>query len=105
MDPSGLLVGRHRRQRTSALIDASVTDDLLTIIVRRVNRFGVRIPRRWAGVAPIPLTDLPKQLSVRGAHREGDRVRFRLEIPELTGSFDLAQIRTAIVAGTTLIIF
>ncbi|WP_216892006.1 hypothetical protein [Nocardia alni] len=104
-DPSGLLVGRHRRQRTRALIDASVIDDLLTIVVHRVSRCGVRIPRRWARVAPIPLTDLPKDIRVRSTRREGDRVRFQLEIPELTASFDLAQIRSAIVAGTTLVIF
>ncbi|WP_067885081.1 hypothetical protein [Nocardia vaccinii] len=101
----GLITARHRRLRIQALVDASVTNDLLTVRVRRASWMGVRFPRRAFTVTPIPLTDLPKQLAVRSAERDGELVRFHVDVPEITGSFDLAQMRSAIVAGTTLIIF
>jgi hypothetical protein len=105
VDAGGLIVARHRRLRLRALVDASITDNLLTVTVLRASRSGIRVPRRWASVAPMPLTDLLKNIRVRSAGHEGERVRFQLEIPELIASFDLAQIRSAVVAGTTLIIF
>jgi hypothetical protein len=105
VDTDGLITARHRRLRVRALVDAAIADDLLTITVHRAGWSGVRIPRRWIAPAPIPLTDLPKNLRVHSAERDGERVRFHVELPEVTGSFDLAQIRSAIVAGTTLIIF
>jgi hypothetical protein len=101
----GLITARHRRLRIQALVDASVTDNLLTVRVRQASWMGVRIPRRAFAVTPIPLTDLPKQIAVRSAERDGDLVRFHVDVPDVAGSFDLAQMRSAIVAGTTLIIF
>ncbi len=103
--PDGLIIARHRRLRIQALVDASVTNDLLTVQVRQGSWMGVRIPRRAFALAPIPLTDLPKRIAVRSAERDGELVRFHVDVPEITGSFDLAQMRSAIVAGTTLIIF
>ncbi|WP_153414772.1 hypothetical protein [Nocardia macrotermitis] len=103
--PDGLITARHRRLRIRALVDASVTNDLLTVRVRQASWLGVRIPRRAFAVTPIPLSNLPKQISVRTAEREGELVRFHVDVPEIVGSFDLAQMRSAIVAGTTLIIF
>jgi|GEM_PF-4649661 len=105
VDASGLITARHRRLRVRALVDASVADNTVTIAAHRASWFGVRIPRRWIAVAPIALADLPKSTRVLRADRDGDLVRFHVELPEVTGSFDLAQIRSAIVAGTTLIIF
>ena len=105
LDASGLITARHRRLRIEALVDASVRNNLLTVQVRRAGWMGIRIPRRWMTVSPISLIDLPKQIAVLRADRDGDRVRFHVDIPEIAGSFDLAQIRSAIVTGTTLIIF
>ncbi|RDI48299.1 hypothetical protein [Nocardia mexicana] len=102
---SGLITARHRRRKIRAVVDAAIGENLLSIAMHRASWLGVRVPRRWVRVAPVPLTELPKNLRIVRADREGDRVRFRIDIPEITGSFDLAQIRSAIVAGTTLIIF
>ncbi|MBF6176090.1 hypothetical protein [Nocardia blacklockiae] len=106
VDPrTGLITARHRRRGLRAVVDASVAENLVRVAVHRASWFGVRVPRRWVRVAPLPLTELPKNITVVRADRDGDRVRFRIDLPEITGSFDLAQIRSAIVAGTTLVIF
>ncbi|MFI5778415.1 hypothetical protein [Nocardia sp. NPDC051570] len=101
----GLITARHRRRRLRARVDAAVGDNLLTVAVHRAHWLGIPVPRRWVRPAPIPLTDLPKNIRIVRADRQADRIAFRIEIPDITGSFDLAQIRAAIVAGTTLIIF
>jgi hypothetical protein len=103
--PSGLIRARHRRRLLTALVDASVRDNRLYIEIRRATWFGVRIPRRVIDVPAIPLEHLPKDARIAHADRDGDLIRFRVELPEITGSFDLAQMRSAILAGTTLIVF
>ncbi|MEV5648011.1 hypothetical protein AB0L57_07155 [Nocardia sp. NPDC052254] len=103
--PSGLISARHRRRRFRALVDATIGDNLLTIAIHEAVWSGMRIPRRWVRVAPVPLTDLPDDLRIVRADRQGDRVHFRIELPAITGSLDLGQMRAAIVAGTTLIVF
>ncbi|MBF6063114.1 hypothetical protein IU500_11930 [Nocardia terpenica] len=101
----GLLVARHRRRRIHALLDATIADNELRLAVHGVTWCGIRLPRRRLRVAPLPLTDLPNDLRIVRADRDGHHVRFRIDVPEVTGSFDLAQIRSAIVTGTTLIVF
>lgn len=103
--PSGLISARHRRRKFHALVDAFVEDNRISIDVHRAGWAGMRVPRRWVSVAPVHLAGLPSELRIVHAVRRGDRVDFRIELPAVTGSFDLNQIRTAIVAGTTLIIF
>lgn len=106
VDPhTGLFTARHRKRHIRALVDASIGENLVSIAVHRASWFGIRVPRRWIRIAPVPLTELPKHITVVRADRDGDLVRFRIDIPEISGSFDLAQIRSAIVAGTTLIVF
>lgn len=95
----------HRRRRISAELDASVTDDFLELDVHRATWFGMPVPRRWRTTEPIRIPELPSGARVRRAAREGELVRFRIEVAPVSGSFDLAQIRAAIVAGTTLIVF
>jgi hypothetical protein len=102
---SGLIRARHRRRLVTALVDASVADNRLRIEIRRVTWFGVRIPRRMIDVPVLPLEHLPKDARIACAEREDDLIRFRVELPEISGSFDLAQMRSAILAGTTLIVF
>ncbi|WP_280400508.1 hypothetical protein [Nocardia carnea] len=102
---SGLVRAVHRRRRVSAELDAAITDDVLTLDVRRATWFGMPVPRRWRTTSPITIPDLPRGARVRRAVRDGERVRFRIEVSPVSGSFDLAQIRSAIVAGTTLIVF
>ncbi|RDI61531.1 hypothetical protein [Nocardia pseudobrasiliensis] len=105
VETDGLLIARHRRRRLRALVDASVGDNLLSVAIHRAYWWGLRVPRRWVRPAPIPLTDLPDNIRIVRADRHDDRIHFRIEIADMAGSFDLAQIRSAIVAGTTLIIF
>ncbi|MEU7763722.1 hypothetical protein AB0B25_01150 [Nocardia sp. NPDC049190] len=104
MHESGSIRARHRRKRMTALVDASVTDNRLAIIVRKAGWFGIRVPHRMLGIPPLPL-ELPHNARIVSATRADDLIRFRIELPEVTGSFDLAQIRSAILAGTTLIVF
>lgn len=101
----GLVLATHRRKRLRALIEAHITDNVLNITVQRAHWLGVRAPRRWTRLQPIPLSELPNQARITSAHREGDHIRFTADLPGVEGSFDLAQIRSAIVAGTTLIVF
>ncbi|MFF0489117.1 hypothetical protein ACWDSJ_03715 [Nocardia sp. NPDC003482] len=101
----GLITARHRRRPLRAVVDAVVADNVVTIAVHRATWAGIPVPRRWIRPAPIALTELPRALRIVRADRHEDRVRFRIELPEVTGSFDLAQMRAAIVAGTTLIVF
>ncbi|NUS93033.1 MAG: hypothetical protein HOQ36_11585 [Nocardia sp.] len=102
---SGLIRAVHRRKRITAELDTSVTDDVLHLSVRRATWAGLPVPRRWRTMNPIPMGELPRGARVRWAVRDGALVRFRIELAPISGSFDLAQIRSAIVAGTTLIVF
>jgi len=102
----GRLLARHRTRRLTALVEGRITDDRLTMTVERAWWCGIRLPRRMTFDPPgVPLSDLPAGLRIAHALREGDLVRFRVELGETTASFDLAQIRDAVIAGTTLIIF
>lgn len=105
LHPSGLIRARHRRRKVVVLVDAAIRDNLLTIDVHRASWFGVRLPRRMITAPAVPLADLPYDARIVSVSREGDLVRVHAQVPEITGSFDLAQIRSAIVAGTTLIVF
>lgn len=102
---NGLVRAVHRRRRIKALLDASITDNMLRPNVHRVTWWGLPLPRRLRTVAPTPLPDLPRGAIVRYAARDDERIRFEIEVPDVSGSFDLTQIRSAIVAGTTLIVF
>ncbi|MBF6135814.1 hypothetical protein IU501_22745 [Nocardia otitidiscaviarum] len=103
--PDGMILARHRKRRLRALATAEIKDNILTITLHRANWWGIRMPRRAVRLQPIPLTDLPNHARITRAERIGDDVLFEADLPGLTGSFDLAQIRAAIVAGTTLIVF
>ncbi|MEU1984724.1 hypothetical protein [Nocardia sp. NPDC019395] len=101
----GLVRAVHRRRRISAELDASIADDILRVDVRRANWLGMPVPRRWRTMSPVGIPELPRGARIVRAVRDGDLVRFRIEVAPVSGSFDLAQIRSAIVAGTTLIVF
>ncbi|MBF6213663.1 hypothetical protein IU433_12585 [Nocardia puris] len=102
---SGLIRAAHRKRGLTALVDATIENNLLTVRVHRATWFGIRLPKRMITDPAILLENLPQHARIAHAAREGDQVRFRVDLPETTGSFDLAQIRDAIVAGTTLIVF
>ncbi|MFQ6396962.1 hypothetical protein ACLMAJ_26320 [Nocardia sp. KC 131] len=102
---SGLIKATHRRRLITALVDAEVHDNLLTVEIRRANWLGIRVPLRMLTAPEVLVESLPNNARIAHASREGDLVRFQVELPQITGSFDLAQIRSAIVTGTTLIIF
>ncbi|WP_327148992.1 hypothetical protein [Nocardia sp. NBC_01329] len=102
---SGLIRAVHRRKRVTAELDASITDDALHLEIHRAHWAGLPVPRRWRAMNPIPMGELPRGARVRWAVRDGALIRFRIELAPISGSFDLTQIRSAIVAGTTLIVF
>lgn len=101
----GLVLARHRRKRVRALAEADITDNVLTITVQRAHWRRLRAPQRFTRLQPIALSDLPNQARISRAQRIGDHIVFAGDLPGVIGSFDLAQIRSAIVAGTTLIVF
>lgn len=101
----GLILARHRRRRIQALVDAAISDNVLTITVHRAHWRKVRAPKRFTELDPIPLSGLPADARISRAERTGDHFYFAADLPAINGSFDLAQIRSAIVAGTTLIVF
>ncbi|MRH86317.1 hypothetical protein GFY24_02350 [Nocardia sp. SYP-A9097] len=101
----GLIRARHKRRRIKALVDGDITNNVLTITVHSAHWRKMRAPKRMTALQPIPLSDLPNDARIISTHRVGEYVCFAADLPGLTGSFDLAQIRSAIVAGTTLIIF
>ncbi|MQY27028.1 hypothetical protein [Nocardia aurantia] len=103
--PVGPIRARHRRRRIRAVLDAVVGDNLLSVAVHRATWWGIRVPRRYLRIPSRPLPGLPHDVRVERADRDGDVVRFRVTAPAVSGSFDLAAMRSAIVAGTTMIIF
>ncbi|MEV0545069.1 hypothetical protein [Nocardia salmonicida] len=105
LDDRGHIVATHRTRKMRAVVDGQVYDNLLTLDIRRASWYGIRLPKRVIPAPALLLDDLPNRASISYAHRRGDVVKFRLELPEITGSFDLTQIRDAIIAGTTLIVF
>ncbi|WP_336084591.1 hypothetical protein [Nocardia sp. SSK8] len=105
LDEQGRIAASHRTRKMTAVVDAQVYDNLLTIDIRKASWHGIRLPRRAVQAPALLLDDLPNRASISYAHRRGDVVKFRIELPETTGSFDLAQMRSAIIAGTELIVF
>ncbi|WP_019932026.1 hypothetical protein [Nocardia sp. BMG111209] len=103
--PGGTIHAAHRRRRIRAVLDAVIGDHLLSVAVHRATWWGIRVPRRHIRVPSRPLPGLPHDLRIERADRDGELVRFRITVPAVTGSFDLAAMRAAIVAGTTMIIF
>ena len=102
----GTLLAVHRTRGLAALVDGEITDDRLLLRVDRAWWNGIRLPRRLTPRPPgVLLGELPPGLRIERATREGELVRFRLRLAETTASFDLAQIRDAVVAGTTLVLF
>ncbi|GAB2524485.1 hypothetical protein [Nocardia heshunensis] len=101
----GLILARHRHRKIKALATAEITDNVLSITVHRAHWRKLRAPKRFTTLNPIPLTGLPSDARIGRAERVGEHVHFSADLPGITGSFDLAQMRSAIVAGTTLIIF
>lgn len=102
---NGLVLAKHRHRRIRALAEAEIVDNVLVVKVHSAHWRKVRAPKRMTMLKPIPLTQLPNQARISRAERKGDMIEFAADLPGLTGSFDLAQIRSAIVAGTTLIVF
>jgi hypothetical protein len=101
----GLIRARHPRRKLTAIVDASIVDDLLRIDVQRARWLGVPLPAQLLTSRAVPLSPLPNDARIVRASRDDHIVRFTLDIPTMAGSLDLTQIRNAIVAGTALIIW
>ena len=105
VDDSGLIRAHHTRRRLVALVDGSVRNDLLRIQAERAHWFGVLIPAAVLTARTVPLPALPNDGRIVHATRDGDVVRFAVDLASLTGTIDLAQMRSAIAAGSNLIIW
>ncbi|MFC7448424.1 hypothetical protein [Rhodococcus daqingensis] len=91
-EESGLVRAEHRHRRLTAVVDASVADDVLRVEVIRARWRGLPVPRRYLPAPVIPLPPLPNDARNVRATRDGHIVHFTLEIPTLSSSFDLAQL-------------
>ncbi|MFD4181313.1 hypothetical protein [Rhodococcus sp. NPDC058514] len=91
-EESGLIRAAHRHRRLTAVVDASIVEDVLRIEVIRARWRGLPVPRRYLPAPVIPLPPLPNGARNVHATREGHVVRFTLEIPTLSSSFDLTQL-------------
>ncbi|MFE3360509.1 hypothetical protein ACFXOQ_35730, partial [Streptomyces californicus] len=79
LDEQGRIVATHRTRKMSAVVDAQVYDNLLTIDIRRASWYRIRLPRRVVQAPALLLDDLPNRASISYAHRRGDVVKFRIE--------------------------
>ncbi|UGT59266.1 hypothetical protein [Nocardia asteroides] len=104
-EPDGRIRATHRRRRITAWVDAEIRDGALTIEVHKARWSGLPVPRRMLGTSTVPLAELPFDARVTRGTRDGDLVRFQAEVPAVSASFDLAEMRSAIVTGTALILF
>ncbi|AQA24549.1 hypothetical protein BTZ20_0030 [Rhodococcus sp. MTM3W5.2] len=91
-EESGLIRAEHRHRRLTAVVDASIADDVLRIEVIRARWRGLPVPGRYLPAPVIPLPPLPNDARNVRATRDGHVVRFTLEIPMLSSSFDLTQL-------------
>ncbi|NMN95350.1 hypothetical protein [Antrihabitans stalactiti] len=105
VDETGLVKAYHTGRRIHAVVDASVNHDLVRIEIRSARWLGLPLPTGLVPAQHIPLQPLPNDARIVRAVRDGTIVRFKLDIPMVKGSLDLAQIRAAIVAGTGLIVW
>ncbi|TSD99273.1 hypothetical protein FOS14_13030 [Skermania sp. ID1734] len=103
--PSGHIHAEHRQRKLSAVVDASVVDDLVRIKVLSARWNGLPLPKALLPARAIPLGPLPYEARVVSARRHDHEVEFVLDLPSFSGSLDLGQIRNAIVAGTGLIVW
>lgn len=101
----GLIHARHRKRNLTALVDASVRNDEVWIVVHDARWHGLPIPRVALPQHRIALGPMPNGVRIVKAVREGGVARFTLDVPAVSGSFDLTQIRDAVVAGTRLIVW
>lgn len=104
-EESGLIHAHHPGRRLTAIVDAAITDDMVRINVIRARWMGLPVPQGLLTSRTFQLSPLPNDARIVRAVREGTSVRFSLDVPAVSGSLDLAQIRTAIVAGTGLIVW
>jgi hypothetical protein len=100
VDDSGLVRAKHARRKLVALVDARVVNDLLRIEVKRAHWMGVLIPTALLTARSLPLPALPNDGRIVHATRHGDTVRFAIDLASMAGTVDLAQVRTAIAAGS-----
>jgi hypothetical protein len=100
IDDSGLIRAKHSRRRLVALVDAAVFNDLLRIDVKRAHWMGMMIPNSLLTARSMPLPALPNDGRIVRATRHGDTVRFAIDLASMSGSVDLAQVRTAIASGS-----
>lgn len=105
VDNSGLIRAHHTRRRLVALVDGSVRNDVLRIEVKRAHWYGVGIPMALRTARSVALPPLPNNGRFRHATRNGDVVRFAIDFAALEGTIDLAQVRSAIAAGSRLIVW
>ncbi len=104
LDPAtGQILATHPGWRITAEVTAKIVDDLLRIDIHQARWRNLPVPSWLLTSRTVPMAALPHDTRIVRAERDRGVVRLTLDIPETVGSFDLGQIRDAIVAGTTLV--
>ncbi len=103
---SGLIGARHREKNLRIVADASVSDDVVRVQIRNARWRGMPMPQGLLGVRMIPIAGMiPGDIRIVRATREATMAHFILDVPDVSGAVDLAQMRDAILAGTRLIVW
>ncbi|HEY5855239.1 MAG TPA: hypothetical protein VIW24_14585 [Aldersonia sp.] len=104
-EADGLVHAHHRRTRLQAVVDPVIRRHRLRIHVHRARWLGVNIPVGMMPVLSFILPDLPDGSRIVRAVRRDQHVHFEIDCGSRTGTIDLAQIRSAVAAGTRLIVW
>lgn len=96
---------RHRRTRLHAVVDPVVRRHRLRLHVHRARWLGVNIPVGMMPVLSFVLPDLPDGSRIMRAVRRDQSVHFEIDCGSRGATIDLAQIRSAVAAGTRLIVW
>ena len=101
----GLVHAQHRRTRLHAVVDPVVRRHRLRLHVHSARWLGVNVPVGMMPVLSFILPDLPDGSRIIRAVRRDQSVYFEIDGGSRCATIDLAQIRSAVAAGTRLIIW
>jgi hypothetical protein len=101
LDDGGAVVARHRVREVTAEVELSVDHDRLQMELRAVRwrRHRLPVPRWLRLTRTVTTLDLPPGVTVVEARRRGHWVDFDLHVASIERTFELAELRDAILRG------
>jgi hypothetical protein len=101
VDGGGVVVARHRTRDVTAEVDLSVDQDRLQMELRAVRwrRHRLPVPGWLRLTRTVTTLDLAPGVTVVEARRRGQWVDFDLRVDSIAQTFELAQLRDAILRG------